>query len=177
VYYSRKVGYFLQVLNFQPEVRDGRNQLREPSEFKALRFQTQTHADAALCCLNSNLFYWFVTVYSDCRHLNKREIDSFPVALDKLAQGPHRSELSRLAKALMRSLQDTSERRTMRFKHDTLTVQCIIPKFSKAIVDQIDRVLARHYGFTDEELDFILNYDIKYRLGADGGEEDAEEGA
>ena len=26
-------------------------------------------------------------------------------------------------------------------------------------------VLARHYGFTDEELDFIINYDIKYRMG------------
>ena len=28
-----------------------------------------------------------------------------------------------------------------------------------------DTVLAGHYGFTAEELDFILNYDIKYRLG------------
>ena len=26
-------------------------------------------------------------------------------------------------------------------------------------------MLARHYGFTAEELDFILNYAIKYRLG------------
>jgi len=26
-------------------------------------------------------------------------------------------------------------------------------------------VLAVHYGFTDEELDFIINYDIKYRMG------------
>jgi hypothetical protein len=26
-------------------------------------------------------------------------------------------------------------------------------------------VLAKHYGFTDEELDFIINYDIKYRMG------------
>jgi hypothetical protein len=33
-------------------------------------------------------------------------------------------------------------------------------------------VLAQHYGFTDEELDFILNYDIKYRLGLDSGEEE-----
>ena len=24
-----------------------------------------------------------------------------------------------------------------------------------------------HYGFTAEELNFILNYDIKYRLGRD----------
>jgi hypothetical protein len=28
-------------------------------------------------------------------------------------------------------------------------------------------VLAAHYGFTDEELDFIVNYDIKYRMGRD----------
>jgi hypothetical protein len=38
---------------------------------------------------------------------------------------------------------------------------------NKHIFDKIDRVLARHYGFTAEELDFILNYDIKYRLGRD----------
>ncbi|MBL8132751.1 MAG: hypothetical protein JNL42_12900 [Anaerolineae bacterium] len=31
----------------------------------------------------------------------------------------------------------------------------------------IDRAPARHYGFTEAELDFILHYDIKYRLGKD----------
>jgi hypothetical protein len=31
-----------------------------------------------------------------------------------------------------------------------------------------DIVLAKHYGFTDEELDFIINYDIKYRMGREG---------
>lgn len=38
-------------------------------------------------------------------------------------------------------------------------------KQAKAIIDEIDTVLAQHYGFTDEELDFIINYDIKYRMG------------
>ena len=33
------------------------------------------------------------------------------------------------------------------------------------IIDEIDELLARHYGFTEEELDFIINYDIKYRMG------------
>jgi hypothetical protein len=31
-------------------------------------------------------------------------------------------------------------------------------------------VLAKHYGFTDEELDFIINYDIKYRIGQENGD-------
>ncbi len=30
--------------------------------------------------------------------------------------------------------------------------------------------LRDRYGFTDEELDFIINYDIKYRMGKEEGE-------
>ena len=49
----------------------------------------------------------------------------------------------------------------------------------KPILDEIDRVLAAHYGFTDEELDFVpstqlrtgINYDIKYRMGRDAESE------
>ena len=33
-------------------------------------------------------------------------------------------------------------------------------------------MLAGHYGFTAEELNFILNYDIKYRLGRSTEEEE-----
>ena len=44
-------------------------------------------------------------------------------------------------------------------------------KLSKPIIDEIDKVLAKHYGFTDEELDFIINYDIKYRMGDELNEE------
>jgi uncharacterized tellurite resistance protein B-like protein len=35
-----------------------------------------------------------------------------------------------------------------------------------------NRVLAQHYGFTDEELDDLINYDIKYRMGRDSGGDD-----
>jgi hypothetical protein len=42
------------------------------------------------------------------------------------------------------------------------------------VFDEIDTVLAGHYGFTAEELDFILNYDIKYCPGR-GTETEAED--
>jgi hypothetical protein len=167
IYYSRKVGYFLQVLDFEPRVLDGNGKRRPPSEFKELKFANNDMAKLALCCLNSNLFYWFVTVFSDCRHVNKREIDAFPVNLTALSESALKKQLVKLATALMQDLQQHSENRTMRFTHDTLTVQCIYPKISKPIIDEIDTVLAGHYRFTAEELDFILNYDIKYRLGRD----------
>jgi hypothetical protein len=45
---------------------------------------------------------------------------------------------------------------------------------SKPVIDEIDRGLAEHYGFTDEELDFIINYDIKYRISREAEGDDGE---
>jgi hypothetical protein len=33
---------------------------------------------------------------------------------------------------------------------------------------------SKHFGFTEEELDFIINYDIKYRMDQDGSDEGDE---
>lgn len=45
-------------------------------------------------------------------------------------------------------------------------------RFSKDQIDKIDIFLAGLFGFTDEETDFIINYDIKYRMG--GVDEEGE---
>ena len=39
---------------------------------------------------------------------------------------------------------------------------------SKEIINKIDEVLATHYGFDEEEVDFLINYDIKFRVGLAG---------
>jgi hypothetical protein len=45
-------------------------------------------------------------------------------------------------------------------------------KQSKPIIDEIDKVLAKHCGFTEEESDFIINCDIKYSMGKELGKEE-----
>ncbi|MBI1913671.1 MAG: hypothetical protein HYS12_02780 [Planctomycetes bacterium] len=47
----------------------------------------------------------------------------------------------------------------------TLRIECTYPRQSKPLIDDIDRALAFHFGFTDEELDFLVHFDAKYRLG------------
>jgi len=39
--------------------------------------------------------------------------------------------------------------------------------------DKMTPSLAAHYELTDEELDYVLNYDIKYRMGLSEEDEDA----
>ena len=72
----------------------------------------------------------------------------------------------------MRNFRQHSQRKETRHKATGKVVYAEFDqKPSKPIVDQIDRVLVEHYGFTAEELYFIINYDIKYRRGKSGSED------
>ncbi len=174
IYYTRKLSYFVQILDFIPSITDSRGKSRMPSELKQIPFEDKPSRDVFLGILNSSLFYWLLTVYSDCRNLNKREINlarfDIPKADEALV-----ADLCRATELLMEDIRKKSQIVPMKYKkYGLLKIQCTFPKHSKPIIDEIDRVLARHYGFTDEELDFIINYDIKYRMGLGGGSE-AEE--
>ena len=167
VHYSRKVGYFLQVLSFEPVVLDGQGNRRPPSEFKTMRFGREVEAKIALAVLNSNLFYWFITIFSDCRHLNKREIDALPLDLEAFATSALAERVSQQVEWLMKDINKQSQNSTMRFKHDTLTIQFIFAGRSKAIIDGLDQLVGQLYGLSGSEIDYIVNYDTKYRVGAE----------
>lgn len=165
LYFTRKVSFFLQFLDFIPEVKDSKGRKAEPSELKVLPFANRHDRDVALACLSSSLFYWFNVVNSDCRNLNKREILGFRIP--KIPEAETK-DFPRTLSRLMASYNKNSTHRTVLYKGvGNVTVQYFNFRPSKPILDEIDSVLARHYGFTEEELDFILNYDIKYRLGRD----------
>ncbi|MFH0800781.1 MAG: Eco57I restriction-modification methylase domain-containing protein [bacterium] len=165
IYYTRKVRYFVQFLDFIPGIADAEGHRLEPSELKMLRFSSPEQRDAALALLNSGLFYWFFSAYSDVRNVNRREIGAFPCSLDKMNRNVVK-ELRHLCQTLMADFRKHSKMLTNNYgSHGQLTIQTFQPRLSKPIMDEIDRVLARHYGLTDEELDFIINCDIKYRMG------------
>ncbi len=129
-------------------------------------------AAAVSAILNSSLFYAYFIAYGDCFHLSDTLVTKFPVPKDILADG----RLSDLGRKLQKSLTDNAANKIIETRDGSrIEYAEFRAGESKPILDDIDRVLADHYGFTAEELDFILNYDIKYRLGADeSGEGDDE---
>ena len=163
VYYTRKLSYFTQVLLRPPQMLDARGRPRQPSELKTLHFSSSERAVVAFAALNSSLFYWFLTLYSDCRNLNRREVLSFPLGT---LNTRNLGRLVALASRLDQSLQDGAELKKLRYRqYGEMTVECFYPRLSKTIIDSIDTVLAAHYGLTDEEVDYIVQYDYKYRMG------------
>lgn len=165
IYYTRKLSWFVQVTPFIPLILDAQGNTRAPSELKTLRFASLDHARIAFAVLNSNLFYWLITTGSDCRNLNMREVLGLPLDLARIHPAIQQ-ELCQLSRDLEDDLRDHARMKPMAFQSKgNLTIQCMYPAHSKCLIDEIDRVLARHYDFSAEELDFLLHYDDKYRQG------------
>ena len=104
---------------------------------------------------------------TDMRHINKGMNNLFPVPSTM-----NNKKLIQLTSKLMESFENNIELR--RPNTDGIIEGYYQPIKSNPIIDEIDKVLAEHYGFTNEELDFIINYDIKYRMGKglEGADED-----
>jgi hypothetical protein len=133
-----------------------------PAHGRYLYFTAADDAHAACAVLNSTLFYGYFIAYGDCFHLSEALASGFPVNPAILKD----KKLVDLNKKLMKDLRDKAERKTINTKDGAdITYDEFYGGKSKIIIDEIDRVLAKHYGLTNEELDFIINYDIKYRMG------------
>jgi hypothetical protein len=135
------------------------------NEYKIVFVDDTIVKHSLLGIFNSNLFYYFWRLVSDCRHLTKNDINKFKIDLP--TDNP--SKLVEVSKKQNNALIQTNEIREGKITYDQYR-----PSKTKLFIDQIDSLLAIHYGFTHAELDFIINYDIKYRMGKEleeGGEE------
>lgn len=156
--------YWIRALTFDPHKGSA------PSNSNHYRCLPAIDEDAALVMssiLSSSLFYLHFKAWSNCRDLGTKELHSFP--WDGLTDSD-RPSLIACGLELRTTLIDTAQICSRRYPSGTVHYREYYPARAKPIIDEIDRVLAKHYGFTDEELDFIINYDIKYRMGAGGGE-------
>ena len=111
--------------------------------------------------INSSLFYLWFIAYGNGRNVALRDLLTFPIP-PSLRNSNSTETFEVLFFELMRNYQSNS---VIKRRKDGVEYQEFYPSKSKPIIDEIDRLLASHYGFTDEELDFIINYDIKYRMG------------
>jgi hypothetical protein len=159
--------YWIRALAFQPI---GNKSIRS-NHYHALHGATGKHALAMASLLSSSTLYFHYKLVSNCRDFGSREISSF--RLGRLSD-QELSSLAGLGTLLGDRLKKTAYHCSRKYPSGTIEYDEYYPSNAKDIIDQIDHILAKHYDFTDEEVDFIINYDIKYRMGqadsADGEE-------
>lgn len=109
--------------------------------------------------LNSSTFWWYYTITFDTFNLTDYLIFGFRFTYEKLNQS-NLIKLNKFCEILMRDFLKNA----IHTKRNNTKCINIYPRKSKAIIDEIDRVLGNHYGFSNDEIEYIINYDIKYRM-------------
>ena len=165
IYFHDSPGYWIRAMDFVPYFWNESDGEGISTHVRPLHLTIELDATVVAATLNSSLFYWWYVILSDCRSLTSREIRSFRIGIDEMKTSVEQ-DLSTISTDLMKDLKYHAQRKERYQRLTGLVVYDeFYPRHSKPITDEIDRILAKHYGFTDEELDFIINYDIKYRMG------------
>ncbi|MDE0470700.1 MAG: hypothetical protein OXH57_02070 [Ekhidna sp.] len=178
IFYHNAPRYFIRAMVSPPYFWNEIDGVKTSTQIKRISFGTKIQSNAVGSVINSNLYYRWFMAFSDSRHLNNRELDFFPFSLENSS---HLFALETLFIAFNDDLEKKKIRKKAFYKATgNVEYDEYFIKKSKPIIDQIDTSLAQHYRFTEEELDFIINYDIKYRMGKalfgeeDNGEEDED---
>lgn len=75
-------------------------------------------------------------------------------------------EIASMNELLMKDFEEKKYRKNTYYKATGQVVYDeYYPKLSKSLIDQIDITLGKNYGLSEEEIDCIINYDVKFRMG------------
>ena len=147
---------------------EGGGTARIRGEVNDLSFDDKRTRNIVHAILNSSTYYQFFCTYTDTRHINPSDVAEFPVDLSSFNEAT-KNKLNDLSIRLSRCFAS----HTSQWRKSGLSIDSVDSKPCKPLIDEIDGILAQHYGFTGEELDLIINYDIKYRMSLGVG--DSEE--
>lgn len=124
------------------------------------------YAQSIGAILSSNLFFWFYQIFSDNLNMKSAEILSFPIPKNKLTPSIRKALENIYYRYLDNIEKNAIEHKTTNYAHIQSFKEYKIGK-SKHLIDQIDDLIGPLYGLTKEEIEFIKNYELEFRISDD----------
>jgi len=124
---------------------------------------TEIYKNTIGAILSSNLFFWYYQIFSDNLNLKLYEIESFPFPKEKWNEKSIK-EIEKLYEAYLIDIENNAIiKQTEKYKNISNFKEYKIGK-SKHLIDKIDDFIGEAYGLTKEEVEFVKNYEIEFRL-------------
>jgi hypothetical protein len=163
VYYQEACRYWAKSSTFSPRfIRNG--EAVEQPHGRIIYLNDERAAGFVNCLINSSLFYWYYSTLSDCEHINDSLVRGFPLPTNWVA-----TDWGALSSLVDGSLRRSAVAKTINTKQGhVIEYDEIDGKRARDAIIQADIALARGFGLNETELDYVVNYDIKYRTGQGG---------
>ena len=154
-------GYHIKCFDFVPYFANERDGIKRSEDYKLYRFDRDESEFIAL--INSTTFYFYWQIFFDAFKVGKYAIHNYPYEVEP--NDPIVTKLKTISQELLQDLKDKKERVSVVYKNTGMVeYDQFFPRESKVVVDKIDTELGHIYNMTESELDFTINYNIKYRM-------------
>ena len=149
IYYRKAGGRYYKVIMKEPTYSAAEGKISVQGKY----------ANLIGASLSSTLFYWFWLIHSDWHNLRTSELAMFPIPYTSYCDD-ELSEVKVLYDSYLKDLNQNS-------KVMKSGLRCYYARQSKSLIDKIDKYIGKKYGLTDAEIEFIINYDSRYRNSGD----------
>jgi predicted RNA methylase len=145
-------GYYSLVLNHSTQ-----------SKYESEIFFDKKFVNVIGAFLSSNLYFWHQKVYSDNYHLKRADIETFPIPLSKISDDVIKT-LNNLYALYVRNVEKCSITRATNAYSATKVIKEYKLMNARYHAHLIDDVICPLYGLTDEEREFVRDFEIKFRI-------------
>jgi type I restriction-modification system DNA methylase subunit len=133
------------------------NGMDKSRDFQAMYFDSELDRDAAFLIMQSSLYYFYWMVYENQLDLNWGTVDAFPF--------PDQDDLEQDSEKIHELADVIWEGMKTRYKPDAgLKGEFQDIGALKPLLDKVDEIFGPMFGLDDEQVEFVQNYDIEYRL-------------
>lgn len=165
IYYHDVVHYWIKAFSEAPYFRREGEKPSVSGHYK--KFYCNMDIKSIMTAvLSSSIFYMWYISKSNCRDFSKDDLLNFRLNLNA-----NNSESLNNIRAVSNAFISDLNKNKVLVKYSKASGNVEYEQYwvtkSKLFIDQIDILLAKYYCFTEEELDYIISYDIKYRMGSE----------
>jgi len=161
LYVHRICRYFIKAFSFVPHFRDALGQIGRSEDYKPFHFNP-SQREAIAGYLNSSAFYWYWRGSADGFHCGYGDV--FRAPFRPISDVKTKAKVAKKTDELFASLQAQSQIKRIKTARGVIEYQEFYPGLSKRVSDDIDIQLGEYWGLSDDETDYVINYDIKYRM-------------
>ena len=158
VYYRTVGGRYFKVVTNYTTYSNKESSFNVKSEWR----------DVVACALSSNLAFWFYQVYSNNLSWSTYDIFDFTIPVKKIMpkQKTHIEELyKRYVTDIEKNVNTRNVSAESKYTMDVFKEYKIVR--SKSIIDEIDDYIGPLYGLTQEEIAFVKNYELEFRMAGE----------
>lgn len=167
LFFHRTPGYWIRIMDFEPYFRSPTSN-RSVHHIREVSVVDPGIAKFIGAFISSSLYFFYFFATGNCRNLTSSDIRALRIGV------PSNHILRDSGLLFDRLMNDYNQHSAVKTRGVT-EFQEFNWSRSKPIIDEIDRVMARHFKLDEKELDEIVNYDIKYRMGDDLFDNEADE--